>query len=145
MNYTESEILQARCFLDTNILVYALNKVDRQKSSLARSLLRFLGRNGNGIISEQVLQELFNVLVKKLKISRTTARAMVSRFAQFELLFSDEQNFRSTLDLAALYNISIWDAHIISSAISSKAKFVLSEDLQSGQDFHGVVVWNPFK
>ena len=140
MNYIDS-----RCFIDTNIFVYALNPIDRPKTAIARKLLRELANNGNGVVSPQALLETFNVMVNKLKLDRAKARQVTSKLSRYELVFADNATLRSTLDLAVLNSISIWDAHIVASAIQSRAKYLLSEDLQAGQDFHGVEVVNPFR
>ena len=139
MNFTDF-----RCLIDTNIFVYALNPIDRKKSATARKLLKMLAHNTNGIVSEQVILELFNVLVCKLNMERAEARKLVSKLTHYEVVFPDDQTFRTTIDLSVLAKLAVWDAHVVAAAIQARAKYLLSEHLQDGQDFHGVVVKNPF-
>jgi PIN domain len=42
------------------------------------------------------------------------------------------------------YQLSFWDALIVAAAKSAAATFLLTEDLQSGQDFGSLLVVNPF-
>jgi predicted nucleic acid-binding protein len=42
------------------------------------------------------------------------------------------------------YQLSFWDALIVAAAKFGGCNFLLSEDLQSGQDFDGLLVINPF-
>jgi len=43
------------------------------------------------------------------------------------------------------HRLSFWDALIIEAARAAGCKRVSSEDLQTGQDFDGVTVENPFE
>jgi predicted nucleic acid-binding protein len=48
------------------------------------------------------------------------------------------------LDAQARWQISLWDALIVSAARASGAREILTEDLNNGQDYGGVRVRNPF-
>ena len=63
-----------RGFIDTNVLVYALSE-GNEKAARAAEL-----RNAGGVISVQVLNELVNVLRRKLK-------ALDKEFNQIETLY----------------------------------------------------------
>ncbi|HEU5451456.1 MAG TPA: hypothetical protein VFU76_05695, partial [Terriglobales bacterium] len=47
-------------------------------------------------------------------------------------------------DVEDEYRLSFWDALIVAAAKASSCRYLLTEDLQAGQDFAGVVVVNPF-
>jgi len=57
--------MSAKVFFDTNILVYARDDRDPRKQRIASRLLTQHGTSRTGIISYQVVQELFNVLLVK--------------------------------------------------------------------------------
>ena len=139
MSFTDS-----RCFVDTNVFVYALDPTEPDKTKIARRVLRDLVMKGSGIVSEQVILELFNVLVNKLKIDRERAHSWVSKLFRMEILFPNDQVLRNALDLAYTHQLSVWDAHIVASAIMADARYLLSEDLNQGQKFIAVQVVNPF-
>jgi predicted nucleic acid-binding protein len=42
------------------------------------------------------------------------------------------------------YQLSFWDALIVWSSESDGSGYLLTEDLQAGQELHGVKVFNPF-
>ena len=43
-----------------------------------------------------------------------------------------------------IYQITYWDAQILSAAERAGVRKVLSEDLNPGQEYEGIVVENPF-
>ena len=51
---------------------------------------------------------------------------------------------RSAVDASQRYGISYWDALIIAAAERAGCTRILSEDLNSGQIYNGVPVFNPF-
>ena len=56
-----------------------------------------------------------------------------------------ESNTLTALSLLDKYNLSFYDAIIISSALKTGCSAVFSEDLQSGQDIEGKLkIVNPF-
>ena len=52
-------------FVDTNVIVYAHDRMDRAKGERARALLEQLAREGSLTLSTQVLQESYNALIRK--------------------------------------------------------------------------------
>lgn len=52
--------------------------------------------------------------------------------------------FRAALNDHDRWQISIWDAMILAAARASGASLLITEDLNHGQDYGGVVVKNPF-
>jgi predicted nucleic acid-binding protein len=48
------------------------------------------------------------------------------------------------IDTHITYRISYWDALIISAAERGGCASILSEDLNNSQEYHGIVVINPF-
>ena len=56
-----------RCFIDTNVILYANDRRGKKKQDLAVDLIARMIREGNGVISIQVLQEYANVALNKLK------------------------------------------------------------------------------
>jgi predicted nucleic acid-binding protein len=56
-----------KCFVDTNVLVYAHDRSAGRKHQRARELVENLWRAGTGVLSTQVLQELCVSLRRKLE------------------------------------------------------------------------------
>jgi len=66
-------------FCDTNLIVYAYDVTAGRKHEVAGDLLARLWESGNGVISIQVLQELFVALTRKIPrpLPPVRARAIV--------------------------------------------------------------------
>jgi len=58
-----------KIFFDTNILVYAFDKSDKEKHHISANLIKSAFENRNGSVSTQVLQEFFVVTTKKSNYS----------------------------------------------------------------------------
>jgi len=56
-------------FVDTNVLAYAHDRSETRKQAVAQARLEELWRERNGVLSTQVLQELYVVATRKLATS----------------------------------------------------------------------------
>jgi hypothetical protein len=54
-----------RFFLDANIFVYSFDARSPQKAGIARELIRRAIKTGKGVVSYQVVQEFFNVALRR--------------------------------------------------------------------------------
>ena len=54
-----------RTFVDTNVLVYAHDASETEKQPIARAVLEELWADRSGVVSTQVLQELYVVATRK--------------------------------------------------------------------------------
>lgn len=133
-----------RAALDTNILVYAegVNGPVRQRSAAAL-LDRLL--TADLVIPVQVLGELLHVLRRKAGIPRAEAQnAVLVWLDGYEITPTTLEGFVRANDLVANHQISIWDAVILAAAAEAQCDLLLSEDMQDGFAWGGVVVANPF-
>jgi predicted nucleic acid-binding protein len=94
-----------------------------------------------------VLQELFVTLTKKTAppLSPAEARAVVSDMATWQVVVPAAADVVDAIDAAARWQISFWDAMLLTTARKAQAETLWSEDLNDGQDYDGVVVRNPFR
>jgi predicted nucleic acid-binding protein len=74
-----------------------------------------------------------------------TARKVIDELCALPMVSTDPELVRRAIETSRRFSIAVWDALIIEEARASGCRRVLSEDLQSGQDFEGVVVENPFE
>ena len=135
------------CFVDTNILVYAFDRLEGQKHELAARLLETLWKSRTGVLSTQVLQE-FHVAItrqKKRGISLKQSQEIINSFSYWPIYTPRANDIVQAIDLQERYQLSFWDSLILQSAISSKCKKVYSEDLSHGQVIEGVQIVNPFR
>jgi len=133
-------------FVDTNVLVYALEKNDSPKKRAAQQLLNELMAEDRLRVSTQVLQELFVTLTRKVRrpCSSTEALGVLEDLAAWPVTVVDYLAIRSAVGLADHAKLSFWDALILVAAAQSGAKALYSEDLNHGQEVLGVRIVNPF-
>jgi len=131
-------------FLDTNVLLYAYDLDAGPKREVAmRWVSAAFARPAETAISVQVLQE-FHVNFVRAGHSPAEAAALIQDFGVFHVVDNTLSTFRTGLDLLARWQLSLWDAMILAAARQSGARELLSEDFNTGQDYGGVRVVNPF-
>jgi predicted nucleic acid-binding protein len=74
--------MTVKVFVDTNILVYAYDRGAGERHEKALSLIEQLWRDGNGILSTQVLQEFYVNVRRKAQnpVTVEQARALISDY-----------------------------------------------------------------
>ena len=129
-----------RPFLDTNILVYA-QQSDR-RSAKARSLIA-----AGGIISVQILNELANVLTRKLKRDWAEVAAVIEDVGDVlgPALPPTIETHAKAVALAGEHGFSFYDALVVAAAIEAGCDTLLSENFQHGREIGGIVIMNPFE
>jgi predicted nucleic acid-binding protein len=137
--------MSARCFVDTNVLVYAHDASAGLKHDRARELVEGLWQSRAGVISTQVLQELsVNVRMKAARpLGLEATRELVSDYLAWHVVVNDGEAVVAALDLEQRYQVSFWDALIIHAAQVAGADVLYSEDLSDGQRYGEVRVVNP--
>lgn len=139
--------MSARFFLDTNLLIYAIDSSDARKQAIAQTWLANAHESGEGVVSYQVVQEWFHVVLRKAAapLSADEAGAIYRRLIEpLWRIQSSREVLDLALDLHGRHSISWWDALIVSAAIKGGCGRLLSEDLQHGRKFGNVEVVNPF-
>lgn len=135
-----------KCFVDTNVLIYAHDAAADRRHQLARDLLTWLWEEGSAVISTQVLQEFCVNVLRKTAFppSRETLANWISDYLQWEVVVNDGGAVLDALSLRERYQLSFWDAMIVQAAHSAGAVILYSEDLNHGQQYGQVRVQNPF-
>jgi predicted nucleic acid-binding protein len=132
-------------FVDTNILIYALDPRDRSKQSVAQAWLTRCWRTRSGRVSTQVLNEFYVNLVRlKGAAFKDRARAEVRNLMAWNPCPIDAAMLETAWGIADDNSISHWDALIVSAAIHQNCEALLSEDLKHDQMIEGVRIVNPF-
>lgn len=130
-----------RSFVDTNVVVYAFDTADPRRQSAALAILQ---SDAELVVSTQVLLETWWVLTRKLRLSDETASEVVAQLGRLPVVSTDRQLAKDAIRLSRTRQLAIWDALIVEAARTADCERVLSEDLQHGQDFGGIVIENPF-
>jgi predicted nucleic acid-binding protein len=136
-----------RFFLDTNIFVYSFDRSAAAKARKATQLIRKALTTQKGIISYQVVQEFFNVALRKFSQPMKAADAEQYLGTVFRPLLgvhSSQALYAEALHFQARSGLSWYDSLIVSAAIQAQCDFLYTEDLQHGQRFGSLEVANPF-
>jgi predicted nucleic acid-binding protein len=134
-----------KCFVDTNILVYAHDRSAGVKHQRAQMLLEQLWDSGRGVLSTQVLQELCINLRRKASqpLPVEEVRQLIRDYSTWEIVTNTAESVLQALDIEVRYKTSFWDALIFQAAESSGASILYSEDLATGQRYGTIQVVNP--
>ena len=132
------------CFFDTNVLVYLFDRNDSVKRLQAQTLVAEHMRARDMVLSTQVLQELFVTLTRKNHLSGADALEVVTTFAQEQVVPASADLVLRGLALSQRRQLSAWDALILQAALDADCTTLFSEDFQSGAQFDGLVIVNPF-
>jgi predicted nucleic acid-binding protein len=134
-----------KCFVDTNILVYAHDRSTGVKHLRAQKLLEELWDSGKGVLSTQVLQELCINLRRKAgnPLPLDEVRLLIREYSTWEVVTNTPESVLKALDLEMRYKTSFWDALILQAAEDAGASILYSEDFAVGQHYGAIQVVNP--
>jgi predicted nucleic acid-binding protein len=133
-----------RFFVDTNLLVYAHDSSAGVKHDRARGLVERLWQDRTGVLSTQVLQELYVSLRKaRHPLPASEARQIAADYLRWEIVVNTGESVLEAAELEERYRLSFWDALIVHAAGVSGAETLYSEDLSHGQAYGAVRVLNP--
>lgn len=135
---------KTRCFIDTNVLVYADSTDEPRKQRIAIDLLRHLRFERLGVLSTQVLNEYNQVGLRKLGLPHTHIREQLQCYRQLDLAAVTPETIDMALDLHQKHNLSYWNALILASAHIAGCAVLLTEDMSTGVVLAGVKLENPF-
>ena len=138
-------LAKERCFIDTNLLIYADSGDEPVKQRIALSLLRQLRLNQTGVLSTQVLNEYCNVALNKLKLPHADIRQQMQFWEQYEVVQVTPAIIHMGLDLHQTRSLGFFDALIVSAAKTSGCTVLYSEDMNAGEMVNGVRIVNPFR
>jgi predicted nucleic acid-binding protein len=138
--------MSAPVFVDTNVLVYARDASETAKQPRAAEWMQRLWQERRGRLSTQVLQEYYVVVTSKLDpgLTAAAARADVRVLQAWQPVVIEPVVLDTAWSIEDRYQLSLWDALIVAAAQQSRSRYLLTEDLQDGQEFDDVRIVNPF-
>jgi len=133
-------------FVDTNVLLYAISgdAAEQEKAKRANDILA----ERDLALSVQVLQEFYVQATRTGRpdaIGHQQAVRLVESFRRFPVQDITSAIMMAALDARQRFQLSYWDAAIIEASRAMGCSHVLSEDLNHGSDYGGVLVVNPFR
>ncbi len=139
--------MSGRFFLDTNLFVYTFDANSPLKAKKASQLIRRAADSGAGIISYQVVQEFFNIALRRFPQPMTVAEAeqyLITVLRPLLAVHSSPTIYFDALRIFEGHRFSWYDSLIVAAALEGDCEKLYSEDLQHGQKVEGMRVENPF-
>lgn len=139
--------MSGRFFLDTNIFVHSFDMSSPKKSAQATKLIRTAIETRGGIVSYQVVQEFFNVALRRFSKPMSSVDAeqyLSTTFRPLLSVHSSQALYGEALRVGARFRLPWFDSLIVASAIEGECDVLYSEDFQDGQQIGSVTISNPF-
>jgi predicted nucleic acid-binding protein len=139
--------MSGRYFLDTNIFVYSFDASSPAKRERALGLIREAVATGAGVVSYQVVQEFFNVALRRFIRPMGSEAAQQYLMTVFRPLVAVESSLtlvQHGLHIRSRFNLSWFDSLVVAAAIEARCDILYTEDLRDGLAIEGLRVENPF-
>ena len=109
--------------------------------------MNILGNSSaNVIISNQVVNELINVLFKKFKVpAEDIENAILEIDNVVGIVYFTLTTQIKAVKIKEKYKLQYYDALIIATAIENGCNTLFTEDMQNGQMIESMKIVNPFK
>jgi len=136
-----------RFFIDTNIFAYTFDEKAPKKAQRSLQLIREAVDTGRGIVSYLVVQEFFNLALRRFPQPMNSADAeqyLMTVFRPLLAIHSSSALYIEGLRIAGKYRLSWYDCLIVSAALQGECSVLYSEDLQHGQKIENLRIENPF-
>ena len=134
-------------FVDSNVLIYGRDFSHPDKQRRASVWMAELWRSKRGRLSFQVLTEFYVNVTRKLRpgLDEETARQDVRALLTWKPIGLNQRVLEQAWHTQERYHFGFWDALIVAAAQVEGCRYLLTEDLQDGQEIGSVLVVNPFR
>jgi predicted nucleic acid-binding protein len=139
--------MKDRFFLDTNIFAYSFDSDTPAKQKRARDLILHGIKTRKAVVSYQVVQEFFNLALRKFSHPMNIAEAEQYLQTIFQPLLAVQSShtlFSQALRLEDKHRLSWCDALIVAAAVESQCAILYSENMHDGHRFEELQIKNPF-
>lgn len=132
--------MNARVFLDTNIILYSFDLTSPEKQTRAKELMRT-----KPVISTQVVNEFINVCIKKkLQTPGHLSAILHALLGITTLQLLQPATIEKALKITSKHQFSYYNSLIIASALEAGAEILYTEDMQHSQKIESLTITNPF-
>lgn len=133
-----------RFTLDTNILVYAIDRTAGERHDKALDIIgRCSGRDV--VLTLQSLGEFFRAATVRHRVPARQAAEVVQEWRDaFPVVVADGICLVDAMEAVAVHSFSFWDAMLWATAKRHGCRLVISEDGQNGRTLGGVTIADPF-
>ncbi len=130
--------------LDSNVIIYAYSNSELEKQRQSRSIFE---QYENINISNQVINEVANILFKKFKLNSFEVETTILQINDMSNIF----NLTLAIQIKAIrikkdYNLQFYDALIVATALENNCTILYSVDMQDSLVVENrLTIINPFK
>jgi len=139
--------MSVKFFLDTNIFVYSLEDASAPKTERAKELINQAVTTRQGLVSYQVVQEFFNVALRKFEVPLHSSDAehfLTTVFRPLLVVPFSVALCSDALRIFHRYHFPWYDSLIVAAALQAHCGILYSEDFQHGQKLENLKILNPF-
>ncbi len=139
------------CLLDTNILVYAFDKDEQDKNSIASKIVEKIINNELSIVlSIQNLSEFYYVITRKIPkpIPQSDAKNHITKLiflSNIKVFGIKAATIINAIDITIEFNIPYWDALIAAVMKENSIHKIITENESDFKKVPWLTVINPFK
>jgi predicted nucleic acid-binding protein len=142
--------MAAETFFDTSVLVYAFDSSEVKKHDIALNMINRITASGGGVISSQVLLELYNVLTRFAANPLTSKETggIVKYFTEASMGRKIDYNLPIAIravEAAARFKTNIWDTLIAETMKENGVYTIATENEKDFKKIKGITIINPFK
>jgi predicted nucleic acid-binding protein len=135
--------------VDTNVYVYALDGDEPVKQAKALELFdRLVLQSTDTLLIWQVACEFLSQLRRWESKGKLTPEEVQETFRRFSAMFPLRTPgagiFQSSFDLCSRFSLSHWDSILLAACKEAAVTTLYSEDMDSGTDYDGLTIVNPF-
>jgi predicted nucleic acid-binding protein len=132
--------MSAKCFVDSNVWLYAFMDSNSDKRTHALQIIE----SPDAVLSIQVINEVCCNLLRKANYAEAEIQQTIRNFqARYSILNGTADIIRHASSLLESYSFSYWDSLIIATAINADCVLVYSEDMQNGLHIDNLTIINP--
>jgi len=133
-----------RFTLDTNLLVYSVDRSAGRRHRLSIEIIRQAARADCWLML-QAVSEFFSAVTRKRIMPRDRAAALAGHWLDvFPHAMASAHAVRTALADSVAGRAAYWDALLVATAAEAGCRLILTEDLADGTTFGGVAIHNPF-
>jgi len=136
--------VKGRFSLDTNILVYAVDRDAGDRHEQSKDLIGQAAKR-DCILTVQVLAEFYHATTRKRLLEPSRAKIFIQDWLSvFSIAAADDTTLVDAMGAVEEHHLSFWDAMIWAVARQAGCSAIISEDMQSGQSLGGIEFLDPF-
>ena len=137
---------KTNCFVDTNLLVYAMDRTEPAKHRRGSDLLKRIISDHTLVLSPQSLNECYHVLaVRRRAAAVDEVRRFVWSLSEFCTAPYDFTVTQLAWIIGDRHGFGWWDCMLLASASLARCEMFFTEDMQHDRRVGTMTILNPFK